>query len=100
MVQVNDRFTYTVVTLIDSGSLFTSPIWQAMQTQEISVIGLDDMFFGFVTKQGADISKVGRLRNLFGKCFLRIALCWFLGCEKRIEYSFRPVVKETNRRVS
>ena len=50
MVQVNDRLTYTVVTLIDSGSLFTFAIWQAMQTQEISVIGLDDMFFGFVTK--------------------------------------------------
>lgn len=74
MVQVNDRFPYTVITLVDPGSFFTFPVWQAMQTQEISVIGLDDMFFGLVAKQGADISKVGRLGNLFGKRFLRIPL--------------------------
>ena len=29
-----------------------------MQAQEVSITGLDDMFFGVVAEQGTDISKV------------------------------------------
>lgn len=63
MVQISDLFADTAFALVNSNSFFASSIRQAMETQEISIICLDDVFLGFVAKQSADISEVRSLSD-------------------------------------
>lgn len=100
MVQIYNWLAYTFFALVDSCALFASAIWQPVQTKEISVLGLHDMFFGFVAKQGADISEIRRLGNVRREFILVLAVFLFLGFEKCVEYRLRAVVKESNHRVS
>lgn len=85
MVKIDDWLANTALALVDSHALFAFAIWQPVQTKQVSVIGLHDVFFGFIAIQRADIGKIRRFRNLRGKVILVRAIFWLLGCEKCVE---------------
>lgn len=96
-MQIDNLLPRTPLTLINPNPFLPLSIRQAMQTQEVSIVGLDDMLFSLVVEQRADIRKVGRLGNGRRKGIFIVS---FISRDERIEDGFGTIVEEPDYRIS
>lgn len=59
MVEVNNTLLDALWTSVDLGVFLALAPCQPVQTKQISILGLYDVFFGGVSKRGAEVDKVG-----------------------------------------
>lgn len=96
-MQIDNLLPRTPFTLINPSPFFSLSIRQTMQTEEVSIVGLDDVLFSLVPEQRADIRKVGRLGNGRRKSIFMES---FIGRDERIEDGFGAIVEEPDYRIS
>lgn len=59
MVQVQDALLDTLWSAVDSCILLPFPPCQPMESEQVAILSLYDVFFGGVSERGAEVDKVG-----------------------------------------
>lgn len=90
-MEVHHSFSDAMFSTVDLFILFSSPPAKSMYTQQVSVFGLDDMFFGIVTKQCTEVDEVRGVTNRSRDSFYTIVSWNQMNEEKaHISFWFRP----------
>ena len=65
-MQVHDALPDAPGSAVDSGVLFALPPGEPVQAKQVAIFGLHDVLFSRVSKDGAEIDKVGGISD-FGR---------------------------------
>ena len=63
-MQIHDALLDAPGSAVDSDLLFALPPGEPVQAEQIAIFGLHDVLFGRVSKDGAEIDKIGGVSDL------------------------------------